>query len=198
LEGVRQKFIFQSARMLVEDLAERADAMVQGETNGGAEKVTAAPKVTADSNTQVLCIPARDEADEIGAQMLMQLLRRKGIAASVMRLGTLDGDYQEEIDREKVKVACVVSVPPFGSVQTRRICRKLRSQYSEIRIVAAILTEQDVEKLQRKLSAMDAEETTSSLQMALSAAITQLAPPNDAAREADRAGDECNYHLEKP
>ena len=197
LEGVRQKFIFQSARMLVEDLAERADAMVQGETKSGAEKITAAPMATADPETQVLCIPARDEADEIGGLMLARLLRRNGIAVSVMRLGTLDGDYQEEIDRHKVKVACVVSVPPFGSVQARRICRKLRSQYNEIRIVAAILTERAEEKLQRK-PAMDADETASSIRQALKATIALLAPPNDAAREPDRAGDEYNYPLEEP
>jgi predicted PurR-regulated permease PerM len=188
LDDLRQKFIFQSTRMLVEDLAERAGEIMQEGTKDGTDKIPTTAKVSTDAGAQVLCIPARDEADAISALMLAQLLRRNGIAARELPFGTLNGDYREEIDRHRPRVACVTSIPPFGFVAVRHVCRRLRSQVRETRIVAAVLTEQSAEMLKKKPHAVDADESASSLQQAVSAAKALLACSDDAARKVAGAG----------
>ncbi len=71
LDEDSQSFIYQSSRELVDELGDESDSAAESASN---LRTNLTPKV------KVLCIPARDEADEIAALMLCQLLvsRRLG------------------------------------------------------------------------------------------------------------------------
>ena len=68
---------------------------------------------------------------------------------------------------------CVAAVPPHGYMHARYLCRRLRSQFPQLKIVAAILTERDNNELKQRQPPLAADEITTSIKQALTA-ITSL------------------------
>jgi len=178
LDETRQRFLFQNTRILVEDLAERVEEL--NATNQGRGEPTeesrpsGAAKAAADLPITLICIPARDEADEIAAIMLVQLLNRRGFGGYVLNGGTLAAESLEAVTRESPPVVCVVAVPPFGYVHARYLCRRLRAQRRELKIVAAILTEGPVEELKQRRPALQADESAANLKLALAQVLSLI------------------------
>jgi hypothetical protein len=166
---------------LVEDITERAENLIAGD-NSPREKRDDDPQNTqrAKNNGQadVLCVPARDEADEIAALMLEQLLNKRGISATVLSCAGLLGECIQEVDKRRPRVVCVAAVPPFGYVHARYLCRRLRERFPELKVVAAILTEGDVNEIKKRQPPVHADEIGASLTQAL-AAILSLLPTTD-------------------
>lgn len=176
LAPARQQFIFQNTRLLVDEFAERAVAKSSPpETR---EKGPPVPPDKGGASAElptVECIPARDEADEIAAVMLVQLLRRRGILGKALASGFLAGESLEIINRERPRVTCVLAVPPLGYMHARYLCRRLRAQLQEFKLVAAILTEGDLNELKQRQPPVSADELASSLKQTV-AQIVALVP----------------------
>jgi predicted PurR-regulated permease PerM len=180
LDEEREQFLFQNTRMLVEDLTERADNLISGSNPNRKQNDDAPNTQPAESNgyPSVLCIPARDEADEIAALMLEQLLTKRGINAKVLSCAGLLGECIQQVEREKPGVVCVAAVPPFGYVHARYLCRRLRNRFPELKVVAAILTEGDVGEIKKRQPPVVADEIGSSLGQALAAILSLLPTAN--------------------
>lgn len=173
LVPARQQFIFQNTRLLVEEFAERAEAKSsQRETT---EKAPPNKDSASAEEPTVECIPARDEADEIAAVMLVQLLRRRGILGKAQASGFLAGESLEIINRERPGVTCVIAVPPLGYMHARYLCRRLRAQFQELKLVAAILTEGDLNELKQRQPPISSDELATSLKHTV-AQIVALVP----------------------
>jgi hypothetical protein len=176
LDDERQRFFFENTRMLLEDISEAIGNGngKEGETpelkKTGEEPHPEEPPI---EEAQVACIAARDEADEIAARMIGLLLNQRGVAARVLSSASLAGECIEQIRRSKVRVACVVAVPPFGYMHARYLCRRLRSQFPELKIVGAILTERDLKELRERRPSLEADELGATVKEAL-AAVTSL------------------------
>ena len=178
LDEDREQFVFKTTRFLIEDLAERADELIAGNVSSRnrAPKDAAAQKnETDDGGLTAVCIPARDEADEIAAEMLVQLLNKRGLAARAFPSAALAGESLQQIAKDKPHVACVSAIPPMGYVHTRYLCRRLRAEFPELKLVAAILTERDVDEVKKRRPPVTADDLASSLKQAL-AEIISLAP----------------------
>jgi predicted PurR-regulated permease PerM len=178
LNEERQQFIFQNTRVLVEDIGERAEEII---ANGGQNKSRngTAPRARAAeppsvANSVVLCMPARDEADEIAALMLAQLLKQRGFDGRALGKAPLAGESLEEVARERPVVACVLAVPPFGYTHVRYLCRRLRSQFGSLRLVGALLTEHDPDELKQRQPPIPANELGSSLKQVMSEILALL------------------------
>jgi predicted PurR-regulated permease PerM len=148
LDEAKEQFIFQNTRILVEDMAERADDLAAPDANGKTAPlslVNGQPKITVETAApvEVLCLPARDEADELAAFMLKVLLQRQGVGARALGAGNLGAVVMDEVERSQPRVACVVAVPPFAYMHTRHICRRLRSHFSDLKLVVALLSEKE-------------------------------------------------------
>jgi predicted PurR-regulated permease PerM len=177
LDEARQRFLFQNTRIMVEDLAERAEELSRKRPTAEQKQVTNV-KAAADLPLTLICIPARDEADEIAALMLVQLLNRRGVGGYVLSASTLAVDSLDAVSRANPPVACVLAVPPFGYVHARYLCRRLRMQMPELKIVGAILTEKPPEELEQRRPSLMADELASSLQVALTKVLSlALAQP---------------------
>ena len=188
LDDERQQFIFENTRMLVEDLGERSDELAAGNNSKNREEnkdVQAAAKVSLDPEPSVYCIPARDEADEIAALMLAQLLAKRGVNAKALSCTALAGECLAQVEKGQAKIACIALVPPFGYMHARYICRRLRAQFPDLRLIVAVLTERDVEEVKRRLPSISADEVTSSLKQALTAILSFL--PTTRERDAQPA-----------
>jgi predicted PurR-regulated permease PerM/CheY-like chemotaxis protein len=187
LDEKRQQFIFQNTRLVVEDLFERADELVAGEKNGKSNdvKTETADKQNGNcADAGVICIPARDEADEIAAMMVGQLLEKRGVRVKVLSSAALAGECIEELKQGPAKIACVAVVPPFGYMNARYMCRRLRSQFPDLKIIAAVLTEGQVDELKQRRPAIAADELTSSLKQAVTAILSFMPPREEPVKQA--------------
>lgn len=116
LPEVRQRFIFQSSRELIEEL-ERRDEEARESTGNSAPSLPKPPAV--------LGVPARDEADEIVAHALVHLLRRRGIAAAV---GPLDAAVKTNEAGAHVRATFISALPPSAVGAARHACRQLKTR----------------------------------------------------------------------
>src|SRR5438093_853419 len=55
----------------------------------------------------IICLPARDEADEIAAMMLAQVLEHQGYSAQFVSVEKLASEYLELVERDKVQVVMI-------------------------------------------------------------------------------------------
>jgi predicted PurR-regulated permease PerM len=186
LDEEREQFLFQNTRLLVEDITERADNLIAGSNSSRKQNEEAPNDETAASNDhpEVVCIPARDEADEIAALMLEQLLSKRGISAKVLSCAGLLGECIQQVEEQKPRVVCVAAVPPFGYVHARYLCRRLRNRFPELKVVAAILTEGDVNEIKKRQPPVAADEIGSSLSQALAAILSLLPTTNPSPQPA--------------
>jgi len=180
LDDERQRFVFHNTRLLVEDVAERAEDLIAGDSSSRKSTTEEQPNRAdkSSAHAEVLCIPARDEADEIAALMLEQLLSKRNIPATVLSCAGLLGECIQEVEKRKPRIVCVAAVPPFGYVHARYLCRRLRSRFPDLKVVAAILTEGDANEIRNRQPPVPADEIGSSLSQAL-AAILSLLPTTD-------------------
>jgi predicted PurR-regulated permease PerM len=188
----RQRFVFRNARILVEDLAERAEELMAGNrkerSEGRGPKADAVEEAkhksteaqglkegVAARKAEVFCLPARDEADAIAALMLAQLLNKRGVGARALPASVPGLEPFEEVSREKPRVACVFAVPPFGYAHARYLCRQLQTQFQQLKLVAAILTERDVQEVKERRPSIPAHRLVSSLRQAVGEVVADFA-----------------------
>src|SRR5205823_11569811 len=120
----------------------------------------------------IVLIPARDEADEIAGVMLEQLLERRGIKSQVLSCASLAGECIEQLKNRQPKIACVAVVPPYGYMHARYMCRRLKDQFPDLKVIAAVLTERDVDELRQRRPPIAADELASSVKQALTAILS--------------------------
>jgi hypothetical protein len=187
LDEEKQQSIFQNVRMLIEDVAERSEELIAGskekkETETHTEKARTERPLPVEE-AAVVCVPARDEADELAALMLEYVLRKRRIPVRVLSCASLAGECVEQLRRSRAGVACVTVVPPFGQLNARYMCRRLHAQFPELKIIAAILTEHPVEELKARGPALAAEETTTTIKQCVTAVLSYL-PTSDEIKQA--------------
>ena len=156
LDAAREKYIFQSIRDLLEDLGgrpltapappvEAGDKAATERVAIGVEPGDAARQALeeqpAGKKLKVLCLPANDEADEMGAIMLSHLLTLRGIKAEALSFSTLAGERLEVVGEKDVGLVCVSAVPPEGLRHARYLCKRLRARYPGLKIVAGLWRE---------------------------------------------------------
>jgi len=124
---------------------------------------------------KVLCIPANDEADEMGALMLSHLLAQHGMKVDVMSFKTLAGERLEVVQAEAAELVCVSAMRPQALLHARFMCKRLRSRCPGLKIVAGLWHEpEDAGKVGNKLPAAMADAVVTSLASAV-ARMVELA-----------------------
>ena len=145
LDEATQSFIMQSTRELIEELDELPveDTPTIGES------------LSIPRPLDVLCIPARDEADEIVALLLFQLLQRGGFSAQSLPLGPTSDACSAVADMNPGTV-CISALPPFAIDHARILYQKLRSKSPKSDVVICLWNfEGDLEKAARRLKMTD-------------------------------------------
>ncbi|HEY6769341.1 MAG TPA: AI-2E family transporter [Candidatus Sulfotelmatobacter sp.] len=130
LDDTRVTFIYQSARELIDDLYEVSK-------NGSGENVAAVAQTSPHPDLKIVCVPARDEADEIVGIMVMQILRRAGYNADALCIDSVSTMLQH-VTELKANVVCVSALPPFAAVQAKSLCKQLRQRCPKVKIVLGL------------------------------------------------------------
>jgi predicted PurR-regulated permease PerM len=149
LEDANQKFICQSTRELIDEFWEpRNEEPAVGVDRGGLSIAVAG---RGGASRKVVCLPARDEADEIVAIMLAQVLETAGHQALCIPLGTA-AEMLAQVKDERPDVVCISALPPFAIPHARALYAKLRAQDSKLRIVVGLWNStDDPTKVSRRL-----------------------------------------------
>ncbi|HTD88930.1 MAG TPA: AI-2E family transporter, partial [Candidatus Binatia bacterium] len=119
LAEVRQKFIIEGTRELIQELAQ--------------EDAVAIPK-----GEPIICIPARDDADELAGLMLQDIVGRRGVAMKVLSVASLPAESGESIRYEGARTVCVSALPPAAVIPGRNVCKRLKQHQRDLRIVAGV------------------------------------------------------------
>jgi predicted PurR-regulated permease PerM len=142
LDDGRHKFILQS---LKEMIYERGEAQQEAPATAGIE----------DRNSTrpcILCLPARDEADEIAGMMLAQLLATgKCLVQSVAFTAAAD-ELVDLVKRHKPDVVCISATPPAAVMHARYLCRHFRGRFPDLPVVVGLWNAQgDLSKVKTRI-----------------------------------------------
>ncbi len=145
---------------------------------GNAAKVVTAPALTAAAGLiavgqpaaaekPILCIAARDEADEISALMLAQLLMFEGLPARVAAATTLMGDVLEEIDTITPGSVCVCAMPPAATSHARYASKKVTARFADMKVVVGIWNSPDLDRARERIRTSGTEQVVSTFGQAI-------------------------------
>ena len=148
LDEERQKFIYQSTRDLIEELGERnQDGSGTTDHVGGIETALG----SSDPLASILCIPARDEADELVAMMLARCLQHSGYNAESITIGFVE-EMLDHVKRCRPDVLFISALPPFAITHARSLCRRARQRCKDVKVVIGLWgTTADHKTLQERL-----------------------------------------------
>jgi predicted PurR-regulated permease PerM/methylmalonyl-CoA mutase cobalamin-binding subunit len=144
LNEEQSTFIVEATADIVDELGEasqRSLAKTQAREAEGAAAAGAEPvhgPIT--SPTRILCIPLRDEADEIAARMLAQLLMLEGYQVSTGAAKSLTSELVDRVADTDSDVVVISALPPLAPRDTRLLWRRLRHQYPHLPIVVGFWT----------------------------------------------------------
>lgn len=144
LNDEQETFVIEAAEDLVSELevASRQDSIKlraseakQASANG--EEVFAGP---AESTARVLCIPLRDEADEVASRMVAQLLIAEGFQAEAGAAKSLTNELVDQVGESDSDIVIISVLPPIAPRDSRLLWRRLRSRYPHLPIVIGFWT----------------------------------------------------------
>jgi predicted PurR-regulated permease PerM len=169
LDDASQKFICQSTRELIEELWEPRGEDAASANESGAAAEPAAIYLTQPARARtapalnILCLPARDEADELVATMLAQVLERAGHRAQCIPVDAA-AEMLAQIRAAHPDVVCISALPPFAVPHVRSLYAKLRAQEPDLRILVGLWHfSGDPSKISRRLGLTGGSQTFSTL-----------------------------------
>ncbi len=172
LDEAREKFIFRSTRGLIEELGEGEMDLPtpSSEQDGALESGVMNAELPA---MEIACVPARDEADELVAMMLAQLLQQSGFSARPIPIGTV-ADMLTQVSDPDLRVVCVSALPPSAFGQARSLCRRLRTRSPKLRIILCLWNSNDGTKVEERLGSEWADAVCTTLAEGLAQARLAL------------------------
>ena len=173
LDEGTEKFVCQSIKELVEEINDRSieqrELQAIGAENTAASEASPGSQRegTADGTSYVVCVPVRDEADEIIGTMLAHLLESAGYRAHFLDLGTKD-DMLAQILEEKPDIVCLSALPPFAAAHARKLYRGLRVQSPDLKIVIGLWNcAEDAEQAAAQISGATGDHVSGTLAQAI-------------------------------
>jgi hypothetical protein len=136
LDTVREEFLFLSMKEMLAELPDDSLRLAPPNAEAAVEAVTE-PKPEWPAG-RVICIPANDEADEISASMLSQLLEIGGCAALSFPVDPDMLHLMQVLQPSAEDVICISSLPPFAFSHAKNLSRQLRARFPLTRIVVGV------------------------------------------------------------
>ena len=184
IDADTEKFIAHNTKQLIQELYE-----IDTAHNGGKTVEQSRPLIDAESSSslelrtppknhalKVICIPARDEADEIVGRMLAQLLEKAGLRASCVPCQRAS-EMVLRATQSLPDVICISALPPFALVHAKSLYHKLRAQSPGVRIFIGLWNYPgDIERIVARLQLAE----SSRMVITLSEVVNELASPAEA------------------
>ena len=188
LDKSSAEFITSNTRRIVAELfAERRDEPLEPISNSPAQTSDAARQTESrevlaapGQKPKIVCIPARDEADEIVATMLCQLLDRAGYAAECIALARTSTMVMKAVQAAP-DVICVSALPPYALSHAKSVYSQLRAYLPEKDILLGIWNYPgDLDRLASRVGVAENHRVAVTLKQALSEIAAQSSPAQPA------------------
>jgi len=150
LDEDRHRFVRSAMRDLVEELADAerahavraaAEATVQVAKNEKPDDDDSRhrrPSLPANRSVNVLCLPAKDEADEIVGLMLTQLLDLRGYQAMTPSVTALASEMLDLIEQRKADIVALSALPPSAVAHARYLCKRITARFPDMNTVVGL------------------------------------------------------------
>jgi predicted PurR-regulated permease PerM len=129
LDDTRSTFLFQSATEMIAELNDYHSPLPDPPL---------AVDVFTDRACPVVCIPASDQADEIAAVMLAQLLEHRGHKTMLLPAAALTSEIFDRLREEPSTMVCISALPPLAFVHARNLCQRVREALPDNRILIGL------------------------------------------------------------
>ena len=134
---------------------------------------------------RVVCIAARDEADELVCQMLAQILRQLECDVRVLPPRS---NLLTEIDTDTCDVTIVSALPPFAAGHARSVCKRVRQRHPQMRIMLGLWNfEGGAAKAEERVGTGCSDVIATSLRQAVLELGQAHDPRNSAGRSCEQA-----------
>ncbi len=90
------------------------------------------------SKKKVYCIPAKASRDKLGSNILTQFLIAESYDVEEAKSLNLENNLVF-IDNEKIEVVCIVIVAPFVLSYAEHLCKRLRQQKPDLKVIVCML-----------------------------------------------------------
>jgi predicted PurR-regulated permease PerM len=130
LDEIRANFVFQCANELIAELSDFS--LLEQQSNA------ARAQPDAGRFFPVICISTQDQADEIAATMLAQLLEQAGNRTLQLPSRALSDEILSRLAEETDTVLCISALPPFAFADTRSLCQRIRHRLPKNRIIVGM------------------------------------------------------------
>ncbi len=142
LNDAKHNFIMESLKEIIQDQSERqqellatretADSPVAGGDPTCIDKISA-------SRLSILCLPARNQVDEIAAMMLAQVLESGDCRAQAIAVTALGGEMVDIVDQcTAADVICISATPPAAVMHARYLSRRLRRRLPAAKLIVGL------------------------------------------------------------
>jgi hypothetical protein len=148
LHSEQAVLVHETARDLVDELSELAveqDAAV-------AAKVGDEVAISERAPLRILCIPLRDQADDIGSSMLTKLLVREGVIVEQGAVSALTSELVDSVESLHVDLVILSIIPPLPPRSSRLLCRRLHDRYPQLPVVIGYWGGGKAEEIRRRLA----------------------------------------------
>jgi hypothetical protein len=132
LDETRIRFIFQSTRDIIDEMYQRPRPLSLED-----ETLLAPHAIASPTGASIVCVPARDEADEIVGTMFVQLLRISGHDSHALHVDSFPR-MLEEVALLRPAVICVSALPPYAAAHAKNMCNRLRTANPQTRVVLGL------------------------------------------------------------
>jgi predicted PurR-regulated permease PerM len=144
LNDEQATFVLEATEDLIEDLGEASDRSIAKEQARDAGRDPTAENDVVNgpitSPARILCIPLRDEADEMASRMLAQLLTIEGFQASAGAAKSLTSELVDRVADTDSDIVVISALPPIAPRDSRLLWRRLRNRYPDLPIVVGFWT----------------------------------------------------------
>ncbi len=174
LDNDRLIAVQRGMRELLTELADRAEEL-SGTSVGDPQPMVAA-ETPPPANLQALCLPARDESDEIVAGMLAQVLTNAGIASRMLPANAMVGEMLDRMAAINPKIVCISAMPPEAMAKARYLCKRVRARFPQTRIIVGFWNQAvDAARIRPHLTSAGADHVVTDLAGALKTVRPSLA-----------------------
>jgi predicted PurR-regulated permease PerM len=134
IDAAREEFLFLSVNEMIAEFSEYQPADASTEA-GPAPALQAAEHVDA----RIICIAAHDQADEITAAMLAQLLEQHGFTTlSFSRPGASPNEWLALVGAGPSDIVCISALPPYAFAPARAMCKQIRERFPRLKVVVGV------------------------------------------------------------
>ena len=153
LDEDRHKFILQSVKEMIQERGERQQEIARhAENRNRGRRGFQSRDCDQSSRLCILCLPARNEADEIAGMMLSQLVEMSGCLVQAVPVASAASELVDLVQQRNADVVCISAMPPAAVMHARYLCKRLRGRFPEAHLVVGLWNAQgDLNKAKERI-----------------------------------------------